>query len=1036
MKQGTLKIFISKRNRTKKIFPKQKNYLLSAFISYLPLLFAEINTYGNNNNYQFTFEHIDVEQGLPSNSVNCIYQDIYGYIWIGTEDGLVKYDGKEFRVYKEDMGQRSIGHSAAISIYEDDDSLLWVGNRHTLELYNREKDAFIHFSFPRDAWNNIHYPVNTICKIEKNKYFIGTDGAGLFEMTLNRSIPEKSILKRVNDNIFRVSSIFHDKGDTFWIATFSDEIIKYIHSKKIWEKTKIIGNRNPEIRVIVGNKNKLILGCNNLGICIFDKQTNEYYFITKDEKGKNTIPSNRVWTICPDNYGNYWIGTDEGGLAYYDIKKKNFNLYQHYGFDETTISNNLVHAVFVDRENNLWVGHFHGGISFAKGNKIFYSLRSIPGYKNSLNNKMVTSILKDKNENIWIGTDGGGINIYNNQWEKIENSLLNSELLNKLKDKSILAIFEDSKSNIWLGTYLEGYYKYNLQTKKYKQYFNSSSPFFVTYCNDIRCFFEDKNNNIWIGTNGGGIYMLNPETEEKSVIVRDYYSNNTLSLNWIRSIIMDSYGFIWIATTYGLNSYDPIKKRFVNFFADKADTGSLSDNMVLSLLEDKNKNLWIGTRNGLNRYNRKSNSFKKFFKKDGLPNNTINSLIEDNKGNIWITTNSGLSMLDIQKNQFINYTKSDGLISSAFLENSSFIDKNGNIYAGSTDGMIWFNPASIKNNYTNAPIKITRLYIYNKEVEIGEKIDGKIILEKDISLTQSIKLKYKHNVISLNYSVLSYANKANQFRYKLSGLDPQWVYDRTNSQSVTYTNLKPGKYRFIVQLLDNANKPVSETGLDITVVPPFWMSIWFKFIAAIIILALIYSWYKQKIAKWEKQKAQLTQIMMEKKIETEKQQLVHQEEQLKLEIKKQEEIMAIKNSQLTSYVLQVTHKNEILQKIDNVIKQNHIGNLEMEEKLNKKIKDINKILENELNTEKDWERFEKHFNEVHVDFIQHLKKLYPDLGLSQLKICSYLKLDLSSKEIAFLLNITPRGVEKARSRLRKRFNLGPNDSLTEFLNRL
>lgn len=983
-----------------------------------------------NNIHQISFDRIGVERGLPNSNVNCIYQDSYGYIWIGTEDGLARYDGVYFRVYNDNVAPRTIGYQAVISIFEDIDSTLLVGTRHTLELYDRKKDAFFHFDFPPDPWGNKYFQVTAIARLAPNRYLVGTDGGGIHEFFLNRQNPGQSIVKRLDTHLYRISCIYRENSDTFWITDFVEGLFRYLPTKNIWEKIDIVTDKALEFRSICGDHTSLYLGSNNRGLCIVEKSTLRSRFVTTREG----LPSDRVWAVAKDQHGNLWIGTDGGGIAYYRLIDKSITIYQHHGFDQSTISNNHVHTLYVDRENNLWLGHFHGGISYANTSNVFQSLRCIPGYVNTLSNKMVTAILRDRRNYLWVGTDGGGINIYDTSWNRVENKLLPPALLEIIKDKPILALYEDSESKIWIGTYLLGYFSFDPRSRQFRQYWNNTSPEMLTFSNDIRCFYEDKQSHLWVGTNGAGIYVMNRQTGETvEHIQKTLNTKNSLSLNWIRSIVPDSYGFVWIATSYGLNRYDPIKRQFVNYYANPADTGALSDDLVLAVFEDRQRNLWVGTRNGLNLYDRTTNTFRKYFVKDGLAHNTINSILQDRDSNLWLATNFGLSLFDIKSQKFFNYSRAEGLISASFLENAAYYDSTY-LYFGSLEGMVYFRPEKVLQNYQYAPVKITRIFLYNKEIEIGQKIDGLVILPYDIEFVDMVKLKYRHNVITIHYAPLRYSSKMYVFRYKLEGFNNDWVYANYGINPVTYTNLDPGTYRFRVQMLDKNNNPVSEASINISVIPPFWMSFWFRLAVGLIFLFVLYSWYNQKLSRWEQQKAEFERRMAEEQLKAEKAHLKLQEQKLLLEKNRQESMMAQKNSELTTFVLQLSHKNDILQRINNIIK--HDAPLIQDMQVKRRIEEIGRILEKEFATEREWERFEKHFNEVHADFIQRLKRLYPDLGLTYLKLCAYLKLDLSTKELAFLLNISPRGVEKARSRLRKRFNLQPGESLTEFLNKI
>ena len=977
------------------------------------------------------FERINIEDGLPNSTVNCLLNDSHGYIWIGTEDGLARYDSKSFKIYKRNYGTNGPLADAILMLYEDDDSLIWVGTRRSLELYSRELDSFRHFKFFPDANNNVNQAVTSFCKSSDNDYYIGTDGGGLYHLSFKNHNLDSAHLTRLKmpGGCMRISSICLEGEGKIWIGTYSDGLFYLDTKMKSWKHITLVKDNEAEIRTVINSDPQyLYIGTYDKGLCRMNKKTGDLRFYTYDPDKRNSIGSNRIISLFRENDGNIWIGTDGGGLNYYDISTQHFNRYQYKGFDDKSLSNNSVYAVIVDKEGNIWTGNYHGGLNISKGRPDFYSLGSNPGYPNSL----------DNNGNLWVGTDGNGINIFDKNGVRVEKNILPQALVKSLRSKSVLALLIDSRGWIWIGTYLDGFYQFDPKTGQYNKFISTNNKYPILQNDDVRCLFEDKENRIWAGTNGGGIYIYDPADKSMINIRRDLSKENSLSLDWVRDIMSDSYGFVWIATAFGLNSYDPVKKEFVKYFHDNNDSLSLSDNMVFSVQEASDKTLWIATNNGLDQFDRVTNTFKNYSIDDGLPSNTISSIMEDDSGNIWLATNNGLSMLNTKTQRFTNYNNSEGLISSSFIENSYYKDKNGRFYLGSIEGLVYFHPDSVGKHNIQAPIIITSLSLSNRPVRIGEVVNGRTVLTRDISLTRSIEVSYKkQSVISLEYTALYYRNPSMvRYRYKLEGFDNNWNFDQNGKQSVTYTNLKPGNYKFIVQVLDEENrqKALNSANLAIYVVPPFWMRFWFKMVVLAAIIFIAYSWYLNRLSSWQAQKEELKRKMLQDQLKNEKEQMQLRSEMLKTEFEKQEALMNFKNSQLISFALQMTHRNDIMRKINNRLNQYYKSIKNEEVKLG--IIELSKTIDQEFKLQKDWERFEKHFNEVHRDFFKRIKQQYPDLGLTYLKLCAYLKLELSSKEIASLLNISTRGVEKARSRLRKKFDLDRNESLNAFLTKV
>jgi ligand-binding sensor domain-containing protein/DNA-binding CsgD family transcriptional regulator len=984
------------------------------------------------------FDYLGVEDGLPQSSANDIIQDSYGYIWIGTEDGLAKYNNYKFEIFKKNNENgKTIHNNHVLKLFIDTKDNLWVGTRTSLELYNRDKDNFTHFYFLNIAnTDTTELMVMEIMQENDSILWICTDGGSLFQFNINtkkKYSTEKYFSASMNFSK-RASDFYIDNYGNYWIGTLDDGIYKFEPKLNKLSKIDLISLLNTaaiEIRDIIEYSHDTILvGTYGQGIFKINTRNNKVE-LYNTQKDLNTAPGNRIFKLINDKYNNIWIGTDGAGL-WYDIRNQdNIVQYKHHGFDPKSINNDVIKSFLIDREGNIWTGHYLGGISIARKKNDFYGIKNNPIYDNSLSHNMVSSILIDCKNRLWIGTDGGGLNIMTNN--KIYNNNNDNNNINELVKgdipRNILAIFEDNNKNIWLGTYLDGVYIYNSEKNKISR-FNDIYPDINIRGRDVRCFYQDRKNNIWIGTNGGGVNVFNPENKTIRNIARDsLQQKNTISLSWIRNIIEDNYGFIWIATAFGLNRYDPVNDNFYRYFYNPDDFSSISDDFILYIIEDSENSIWIGTSNGLNKYNRQSDSFVRYNVTDGLPNNIINAIIEDNNANLWLSTNAGISKFD-KKNTFINFNVSDGLLSNSFVNGSVYKDKNNSLYFGSIHGLVYFNPDKIQEVNLQIPIVFTDFSILNQSVKIDEPYKGRVILTKHISNTREVFLTKKDYSITIEFAALSYAypNKI-LYEYKLENFDKNWnILD--GGHSVSYTNLKSGSYEFKVRSAClGPNQPI--TKLDIIIPPPFYETKWFNFLIAICVLLLLYYWNFKRIRKIQDQKNQLEKEYEETKYESEKERIKLKNEMLEVKMKQNEAEMNLRNSQLISSTLLITHKNEIMNEIKTEINSSlkNVVRPEVKIELSKLVKRIDA----EFKIENEWGQFEEHFNQVHKDFFTRLKNQYPDLTLTYLKLSAYLRLDLTTKEIAALMNISQRGVEKSRSRLRKKLNVEEDINLVQFI---
>jgi ligand-binding sensor domain-containing protein len=977
------------------------------------------------------FRNITVKDGLPHGSVNFILQDYIGYIWMATDGGLAKFDSHKYTIYRQNpKDSTSISANQILTICEDNKKNLWIGTKVSLERYNRQLNNFTSFFFV-----NVHedvverVPILDIMQYSDSLFIIGTDGGGiyLFNPFENKYIQYKEN-PRGHDplSVYRVSRIQADKIGNIWLATLDAGLVKFdIHSgsfTKIKQKDFLVN----EVRsIMLINDNQMLVGTYGDGLWIFNIITGELKksLISQNKEYEKDLA--RIFSLYFDNFsGHVLVGTDGGGLIEYDPSNNKVFHYKHQGYNPYSISNNVIKTIFIDAESNLWTGHFFAGISFSAKRNPFHNIRYNPALENSLSNSLVTCFLRDENNNIWVGTDGGGLNILNKSGAIQNSNPPNNKIISQIPSKSILALYKAGDNRIWIGTYLDGIYIYSPKTHSIEKFGSTHSARHKLNNDDIRCFFEDRNGCMWIGTNGGGIDLYDPRTDSITYIKRDDKNvANSLTLDWIRCIISDSYGFIWVGTAYGLNVYDPVNKSFTRLLHNSQDSASLSDDFIYSIFEDSHKNIWVGTSFGLDKFNRAGNNFISYTTDNGLPDNIIYGIDEDIEGNLWAITNNGLSKFNTRENFFSNFDADDGLLSNSFINGAIYKTSDNIFYLGSINGMTFFNPSEINYKISEATLVITDFKIFNQSVKIGKSYNGKIILPQTITNTEKIVISYKENVISFDFAALNYGNPSKiKYAYYLQNFDKGWISDVNKLYSATYTDLRPGEYIFRVKTLNLAKN--IEKSIKIIVTPPFYQTIWFKILAILLIAGIIYYWYHNRILKIQNQKDALERKMKEDSLKYEKEQVNLRNEHLRSE-------MSLKNSQLTSYTLMITHKNDIMKEVKNKLTA-FASNLRSNA-TDSEIEDLISAIDKEFKVEEDWERFEVHFNQIHKDFLIRLKEKYPELSSTNIKLIAYLKMNLSSKEIASLMNISIRGVEKSRSRLRKKLNLAEEENLIYFI---
>lgn len=995
------------------------------------LLYLGIWAYAQTE--QVEFEHIRTEDGLPHSTINDFIQDRLGYLWIATDNGLAYYDNNQVKVYQNQKDDtNSISNNQIYKLHIDSKKNLWIGTKQSLELYDDNQESFKHFPikiFP----DKEPVPIIDIFQLNDSTLLLGTDGGGIWHFNTTtykyKHVLPFALRNRIGN---RISSIELDQYGRFWLGTLDKGIFIYT--------PKTAGNNSGgllhileglEVRKLMNfNENELLIATYGKGILRINiDHLTHTPLIESNNPNHNTF---RVFEMKRDGDLIY-IGTDGEGLIQYNIVTKEMNSFKNLGTNTPSITNNVIRSIFIDQEHNLWFGHYHGGISFIRARNHFKNLKYSPYASHSLSHNNGTAILVDSKNRIWIGTDGGGLNIIENG--KLHNNLHQNinQIFTGYNPPKILSLFEDKRGLIWIGTYLEGLFIYNPGNGTLKN-FNTLYPELKLSNSDIRCIMQSRSGEIWLGTNGGGVNIIDMKQNTIKHIKRDEdHSTNSITLDWIRCIFEDSYGYMWIGTSYGVNVYDPVKKTFRHYISDNNDSTSISGNFIYSIIEDKSTQMWIGTSSGLNKYNRRLDNFQVITEKNGWLGNIINNIIVAKDQTLWLSSNTGLTNYSPSNHTFKKYNTTDGIACNSFINAASYNYKDSLYFFGSTAGITYFNPNEITEIEYVIPIVLTELKVLNQTISVGQVFNNRVILNSRLSDTESIELLKSENVITINFTALSYSYSDKlKYEYRLLGFSEEW--NKTSIEpSVTYTNLESGEYYFQIRVSNlGIHQPIRT--LKITINPPFYETWWFKLILLSIIALLGFTILKLRTNNIKNQRDILKQKYEIEKLASEKDRENFSNKISATEKRFKENELNYKNSQLISTTMLLTHKNKKMNQVKN--KVSSMAKDVLDRKLKSELKNIIEVINSEFVVEKDWSRFEDHFNEVHEDFIKRLKDTYPELTLTYLRLCAYLRLNLSTKEIASLMNISQRGVEKSRSRLRKKLNLSPEVNIIRFISEI
>ncbi len=863
--QGELQFYFNKV-----ISPFRKFSLL--FFLMLSLYFSEPTVINAQQDW-IKFENITPEMGLSQATVHCILQDSKGFLWFGTEDGLNKYDGYNFTIYRHiEKDSTSISDNFIWSLCEDRNGTIWVGtSTGGLNKYDRERNIFFQYKHnPNDPQSLSQNDVRTIFEDSFGNLWVGTNNGGLnkfdkatetFNHFLHNPFDENSLSSN------SIKDIIDDENGNLWIATNGGGLNKFNQTTGEFSRYTVSSKENSTVNnnfiwSLLRDKNgRIWIGTNGGGLNLLDPLTMRFTYYSEKTNTANKIVNNNVTSLYEDQKGLIWIGT-EGGLSIFDPVNNSFTNITHDPLRTGSLSNDFIRVIREDRSGLIWIGTVGGGINkYNPARKRFINYQNDPSNNNSLSSNLIRSIYEDTQGMLWIGTLGGGLNRFDKFNNKYTHFKHNNQIDGSISDDRITSIYEDSKRNLWVGTWGGGLNKlpnlgHSSSPKFYYYKHNSSKPFSLP-SDTIQAIYEDSFGNLWVGTEAG----LGVLVDDDKFIRFKHNADipNSLSDDRIQSkcIHQDKAHNLWIGTWNGLNRISSLEKidltnasdvGFEVFTTDAASEYTLSDNRVISIYEDPSSTkdvvvLWIGTvAGGLNKMvitrtnNKEEIVITHYTERDGLPNNAIYGILGDDKGNLWLSTNNGLSKFDPIEETFRNYNENDGLQSNQFYWGASFKNKDGQMFFGGVNGITAFYPEQLKDNQHIPEVYIVDMQLFNKSLTVSEDSP----LTKSILETEEIELPYDSYVITFEFVALDYTNpENNNYSYMLEGFDKDWIPSGTR-RFVTYSGIGAGEYKFKVRGSNNDGVWNMEgTSLKINILPPFWATLWFISLVIIVIAGLV-----------------------------------------------------------------------------------------------------------------------------------------------------------------------------------------------------
>jgi signal transduction histidine kinase/ligand-binding sensor domain-containing protein/DNA-binding response OmpR family regulator len=828
----------------------------------------------------FKFSRFTPTNGLSQSNVTCILQDHLGFMWIGTQNGLNKYDGYQFTISRYNPADsNSLPNNHIKAIVEDSCGTLWIGTwGGGIVGYNRKLDKFKRYAhLPGTNGLSDDY-VNSLVLDRNGCLWIGTEKGGVDILNPATGVFRKALLpgqkpgSRADDP--QIYSLLADHQGRIWVAAEGSGLVVFNPDGTVL-RTYRNTPHNPAsigasdiLALLEDDKHRIWIGTYGGGLYCYDGDQGANGPGTfRHIRGRGAAFSHSiVFSLAQDQDGRIWAGTENQGIEMIEGGGQGRTI-THDDMDNTSLGSNSIYALYKDHQGNMWVGTYSAGVNLYNKDMALFEHYKRNLDSGSLSSNSILAFAPASDGKVWIATDGGGLNLFDPVRGIFSHAGNPNNDQTNTAGNYITSLCKDAKGNLWTGSVGAGVRVLDRLGRTVSSFRNKPGDTTSLSGDDISALARDTAGRIWIATFGRGLDVY----QKDGGGFRHYtHRQGTVSSNHIRTLFGDSHGNMWIGSfDKGIDVFEAASGSF-RHFARTDSAGGLSDNNINCFMEDASGAIWMGTNMGLDRFDPRTSTFKAFYVRNGLPDNSIMGIVQDASGDLWISTLKGVAHYCPRTGVFRNYSIADGLQGDEFKPGAQFRDENGNLYFGGANGFNKWDPRAMHEAVFDPPLVMTKIQLSLHDVRVAHTDDDHSPLKEDINSLKDLVLPFDSSTITFEFATLNYTlARKKLYSYRLIGFDNQWS-DYSTRHTATYTHLDAGTYTFAVRGTDNTGSASThELTFRLVILPPFWQTWWFRLLCFIALAGILFGVFRVRDLRVKKRQAMLERLIQERTREAE-----------------------------------------------------------------------------------------------------------------------------------------------------------------------